>query len=59
MLKLLLIVVTAGIEALVISGNKFLCCCVKEICRLRAQPLFDNFDQLIFLKRCDLNQVFR
>jgi hypothetical protein len=32
-LKLILNVVTAGIEALV-SGNKFLYACVKEICRL-------------------------
>jgi hypothetical protein len=32
-LKLLLNVVTAGIEALVL-GNKFLYACVKEVCRL-------------------------
>jgi hypothetical protein len=39
MLKLRLNVVTAGTEALV-SGNAFLYACVKEICRLRAQPRF-------------------
>jgi hypothetical protein len=33
-LKLLLNVVTTGIEALVISGNKFLYACVREVCRL-------------------------
>jgi hypothetical protein len=32
-MKLLLSLVTAGIEALVISGNKFLYACI-EICRL-------------------------
>jgi hypothetical protein len=35
--KLLLNVVTAGIEALVISGKKFLYACVKEVCRLQVQ----------------------
>jgi hypothetical protein len=44
-LKLLLNVVTAGIEALV-SGNKFLYGCVKEVCRLWAQTRFDTFHQL-------------
>lgn len=34
MLKLLLNVVTTGIEALVVSVNKFLYVCVKEVCRL-------------------------
>jgi hypothetical protein len=33
-LKLLLNIVTSGIEALVVSGNKFLYTCVKEVCRL-------------------------
>jgi hypothetical protein len=33
-LKLLISVVTAGIEAFVISGNKFLYPCVKEVCCL-------------------------
>jgi hypothetical protein len=33
-LKLLLNVVTAGSEALVISGNKFLYACVREVCHL-------------------------
>jgi hypothetical protein len=32
-LKLLLNVVTAGIKALVMLGNKFLYACVKEVCR--------------------------
>jgi hypothetical protein len=31
-LKLLLNIVTAGIEALVALGNKFLYACVKEVC---------------------------
>jgi hypothetical protein len=33
-LKLLLNIVTATIEALVVSGNKSLYACVKEVCRL-------------------------
>jgi hypothetical protein len=33
-LKLPLNSITAGIEAFVISGNKFLYGCVKEVCRL-------------------------
>jgi hypothetical protein len=32
--KLLINVVTTGIEALVVSGNKFLYACVKEVCYL-------------------------
>jgi hypothetical protein len=45
-LKLLLNIVTAGIEALVL-GNKFLYACVKGVCCLWAQPHFDTFHQLI------------
>jgi hypothetical protein len=37
-LKLLLNIVTTEIEALVLSGNKFLYACVKEVCHLLAQP---------------------
>jgi hypothetical protein len=48
-LTLLLIVVTAGIEELVVSGNTFLYACVKEVCRLSAQPLFGTFYQLFFI----------
>jgi hypothetical protein len=33
-LNLLLNVFTAGIEAFVVAGNKFLYYCVKEVCRL-------------------------
>jgi hypothetical protein len=44
--KLLLNLVTFGIEALVLSRNKFLYACVKEVCRLWAQPRFDTFHQL-------------
>jgi hypothetical protein len=33
-LKLLLNIITARIEALVILGNKFLYACVKEVCHL-------------------------
>jgi hypothetical protein len=33
-LKLLLNVVTTGTEALVVSGNKFLYTCAKEVCSL-------------------------
>jgi hypothetical protein len=59
-LKLLLNIVTAGIEALVASGNKFLYARDSEICRLCAQPRFDTFQQLVLLlKRCDPKQFFR
>jgi hypothetical protein len=34
MLKLVFNEVTAGFEALVLSGNKFLYACVKQACRL-------------------------
>jgi hypothetical protein len=47
-LKLLLNVVTAGIEGLV-SGNKFLYACVKEVCLLLAKPRFDTFHQLLII----------
>jgi hypothetical protein len=33
-LKLLLNIVAAGYEALIISGNKFLYACMKEVCHL-------------------------
>jgi hypothetical protein len=46
-LKLLPIVVTAWIEALVILGNKFLYACVKEVCHHWAQPRFDMFQLII------------
>jgi hypothetical protein len=42
-LKLLLDVVTAEIEAFVMSGDKFLYACVKEVCRVLTQPRFDTF----------------
>jgi hypothetical protein len=42
-LKLLLTIVTAGIEALVVPGNKCLYACVNEVCHLH----FDNFHQLL------------
>jgi hypothetical protein len=48
--KLLLNVLTAEIEALVVSVNKFLHACVKEVCRLSAQPRFDTFHQLIIVE---------
>jgi hypothetical protein len=39
--------VTAGTEALVASGNKFLHAYVKEVCCLWAQPHCDTFHQLV------------
>jgi hypothetical protein len=51
MLKGLLSIVTTGIQALVILGNNFLYACVKEVCYLWVQPLFETFHQLlIFIK---------
>jgi hypothetical protein len=49
-LKLLLNIATAGIEPLVVLGNKFLYVYVKEICHLWAQPRFDTFHQLIIVE---------
>jgi hypothetical protein len=46
-LKPLLNVVTVGIEALVVSGNAVLYACVKQVCRLRAEPSFHTFHQLL------------
>jgi hypothetical protein len=46
-LQLLLNVITTRIEALVVLGNPFLHVCVKEVCRLWAQPYFDTFHHLI------------
>jgi hypothetical protein len=58
-LKLLLNVVTDGIEAFVISGNNFLYACAKEVCPPWAEPCFDTFHQLpIIIEHCDLNQFF-
>jgi hypothetical protein len=48
-LKLLLNVVAAKIEALVVSGDKFLYARVKEICRLWAQLCFYIFHQLFII----------
>jgi hypothetical protein len=45
-LKLFLNIVTARIEALIMSENKFLCACVKGVCLLWAQPCFDTFHQI-------------
>jgi hypothetical protein len=45
--QLLLKVVTAGIVALVISGNKLLYACAKEVYRLCAQTRFDIFHQIL------------
>jgi hypothetical protein len=45
-LKPLLNIVTARIEALVISGIKFSYTCVKEICSLYVWPHFDTFYEL-------------
>jgi hypothetical protein len=48
--KRLLDTVTAGTEVSVVSGNEFLYACVKEACRLWAQPHFDTFHQLIIVE---------
>jgi hypothetical protein len=42
-------VVIAGIEALVVSGNKILCACYKEVYNLWAQPHIDMFHQLLIV----------
>jgi hypothetical protein len=46
-LKLLLNIVTAGIEASVVSGNKFLYTYAKEVCCLWIKTCFDTFHQLL------------
>jgi hypothetical protein len=55
-LKPFLNVVTAGIEALVVSGNEFLYTCVKEVCHLWAQPCFDTFHQLLIIVETSWSQ---
>jgi hypothetical protein len=59
-LKLRLNVVTAGTEALVVSGNKYLYAYLKEVCRHWAQPRFDTYHQDLIIvvepilrKTCD------
>jgi hypothetical protein len=54
---ILLNVVTASTEALVISGNKFLHACVKEVCRYWAQPRFDTFHQLLIIVETILHKT--
>jgi hypothetical protein len=49
MLKLLPNVVTAGTEELIVRGNQLVYACVKLVCRLRAQPRFDTFCQLLII----------
>jgi hypothetical protein len=59
-LKLLLKVVIAGIEALV-SGNKFVYACVKKksaACEL-SHVLSPSINTLLLLKSSDPNQFFR
>jgi hypothetical protein len=57
--KLLLNVVVAGIEELV-SGNKFLYACVKEVHRLGAQLRFDtSINSSLLLKHFDSNHFFK
>jgi hypothetical protein len=41
--------ITAEREAFVVSGNEFLYTCVKEVCRLWAQPCFDTFHQFVII----------
>jgi hypothetical protein len=48
-LKLLLNTDTARTEAAVVSGKKFLYICVKEICRLWAQPRLGTFRQVLIV----------
>jgi hypothetical protein len=48
-LQLLLKVVTVGTETIVVSRNKFLYVCVKEVCLLWARPLLNTFPQLLII----------
>jgi hypothetical protein len=57
--KLLLNVVTPGIEALIITGNKFLYSCVKELCCLWAQPRFDTCQLLVIVEALWSQPVLR
>jgi hypothetical protein len=47
-LKLVLSIVTAGIEAIVL-GSKFMYVCVKEVCQLWVKPHCDTFHQLLIV----------
>jgi hypothetical protein len=46
-LQLLVVTVSTRIEALILSGNKFLCYSYKEVCCLRVWPHFNPFHQHI------------
>jgi hypothetical protein len=48
-LKILLNVVTDGTELPVVSGNKFLYTCAKQVYRLLAQPRSHTFHQLLII----------
>jgi hypothetical protein len=48
-LKLLLNIVTAQVETLVVSENKFLYACVKEVCNLWTHPRFNTFHHLLII----------
>jgi hypothetical protein len=59
-LKLLLSIVTAGIETLVASGNKFFYAFVREIChRLLSHVFMPSMNSSLLLKCCDPIQFFR
>jgi hypothetical protein len=58
-LKILLNVVTIATDTLIISGNKFVYACVREVCRLWAQPRFlIRYTNSLLLKSCDHSQFF-
>jgi hypothetical protein len=60
MLKLILNVITSGIEAFVVSGNKFLYTCAKmcAACEL-SHVLTPSIKSTLSLKFCNFIQFFR
>jgi hypothetical protein len=57
--KLLLNVITPGIEPLVLLRKKFLYACVKEVYHLWAQPRFDTFHQLIIVEAVCMQPILQ
>jgi hypothetical protein len=57
-IKLLLNVVTAGIEALVISGNMFYMSVSKKSAAYELSHVFTPSINSLLLRRCDPNQFF-
>jgi hypothetical protein len=57
--KLLLNAVTTGTEAFVVSENKFLYACVKEVYTHELSHILTSSINSLLLTHCDPNQLFK